>query len=171
MIKQHSCSIPVVLFFLMLFSFHAYAGNKKKVNVGDQAPAFTVTDINGQTIALEQLKGKVVVLNFWFIHCAPCREEMPVLNKLVEQYKGNENIVFIGLTADNSKRVKKFLADNPFLFQIVPGAHSIEKEYDISGHPSNIIINKTGKIVLWQTGYGKGTETYIEETIERALHK
>jgi thiol-disulfide isomerase/thioredoxin len=62
--------------------------------VGCEAPEFDVVAVDGKRLKLSALKGKVVVLNFWFIGCAPCIAELPALNKLVDEYKG-EDVVFI----------------------------------------------------------------------------
>src|SRR6185312_613814 len=61
--------------------------NDKVLKIGSEAPDFTVADLNGKMYKLSDLKGKTVVLNFWFTTCAPCVTEMPELNRLIEKYK------------------------------------------------------------------------------------
>ncbi len=63
----------------------------------EYAPAFTGVDLNGKEWNLEKLQGKIAVINFWFINCAPCKEEMPALNELKAKYADQENIEFIDI--------------------------------------------------------------------------
>jgi peroxiredoxin len=67
---------------------------------GQRAPDFSLKSLTGETVTLNQFKGKIVVLNFWFISCAPCREEMPLLNKIKSEFE-SKGVVFIGLPLDN----------------------------------------------------------------------
>src|ERR687893_223477 len=64
------------------------------------APAFSLTSMDGKKFELASLRGKVVVINFWFTGCPPCIEEMPKLNELVEKFK-DKDVVFIAPTWDN----------------------------------------------------------------------
>jgi len=73
----------------------------------EPAAPFSVTDIKGNTYTSEELKGKVVVLNFWFIGCAPCRIEIPGLNEMVKHYD-KEEVVFIAFALDGKEELKKF---------------------------------------------------------------
>jgi len=87
--------------------------------VGCVMPDFTAQTLNGQFISKQSLKGKVVVMNFWFIGCKPCLAELPALNTLVEQYKGKE-VVFIAFGRDSKQQtVEKFLPKHEFKFQLV----------------------------------------------------
>ena len=63
-------------------------------SVGDSYPLFETQDINGKQVLLKSLIGKVIVINYWFVACPPCRREMPDLNKLVADYKSDTSIVF-----------------------------------------------------------------------------
>jgi len=72
---------------------NAFRG-KKKIEM------FQAHDIKGALVDIKSLKGKIVVLNFWFIRCPPCRMERPYLNELVDEYAGDSNIVFIAVSLD-----------------------------------------------------------------------
>jgi thiol-disulfide isomerase/thioredoxin len=67
------------------------------------APAFSVTSLEGKQYDLASLRGKTVVLNFWFLGCPPCVAEVPELNKLVAEFK-DKNVVFLALALDDEKR-------------------------------------------------------------------
>jgi peroxiredoxin len=123
----------------------AASGDKKP------APGFEAKTLDGETLRLADLKGKVVILNFWYIGCAPCRVEMPGLNKLTEEFKPDE-IVFIGFASDDESRLREFLKKNPFKYKIVAGSSSIAKLYGVSGYPTHVLINKQGQVEFIMTG-------------------
>jgi peroxiredoxin len=118
---------------------------------GLMAEDFTTEDINGNTIKLSDLKGKIVVINFWFSHCQPCVAEMPELNKLVEKYK-SKDIVFISITFDDKEKVEKFLSNTKFNYTPIVGAMTIIQKYNVNSFPSNLIIDKKGEIIYRKIG-------------------
>ena len=120
---------------------------------GDKKPAslFEVRALGGKTVRLADLKGKVVVLNFWYIGCAPCQVEMPGLNKLVEEFKPGE-VVFIGFALDDESHLREFLKKTPFNYMIIAGSSSITKPYGVSAYPTHVIINKHGLVEFTITG-------------------
>src|ERR1700721_19361 len=76
------------------------------LQLGAPAPDFSLTSLDGKSYKLGELKGKTIVLNFWFTACMPCREEMPGLNELVKSYQNDRNVVFIAITFDQAADVK-----------------------------------------------------------------
>ncbi|BAO54882.1 disulfide oxidoreductase related to ResA [Nonlabens marinus S1-08] len=112
---------------------------------GQYAKPFSVTDMDGNVYTNESLKGKVVVLNFWFIGCAPCIEEMPVLNQLVDKYKGKD-VVFLAITYNKKSELEEFLNKKQFDYQIIPENTAIASEYKIMAYPDHIIIDKKSVI-------------------------
>jgi len=115
------------------------------------APGFEVKTLDGETLRLNELKGKVVVLNFWYIGCVPCQVEMPGLNKLVEEFK-SEQVVFIGFAKNDESQLREFLKKTTFNYMIVAGSSSISKQYGVSAYPTHVIINKQGLIEFTITG-------------------
>lgn len=109
------------------------------------APDFELKDLQGKSWSLKDLRGKVVVLNFWFTTCAPCIAEMPALNELVKAYEGKE-VVFLAPTFNDSARVGRFLQDRTFNYTLLPGSGAIDKKYNIASWPMSIIIDKEGTI-------------------------
>src|SRR5574337_1121221 len=69
---------------------------------GNSLPGFNFVDLNGNTYNAETTKGKIVVLNCWYIHCLQCNKEMPDLNKIVDQMKSRNDVVFLGLAFDSA---------------------------------------------------------------------
>jgi peroxiredoxin len=107
------------------------------------APGFELKDLNGSACSLANLKGKIVVLNFWFTQCGGCITEMPDLNALKKQYAGKD-VVFLAITFDDNAKVKAFLAKNQFDYTIIPNAAQLCKDYNIYGYPTSMVIERTG---------------------------
>ncbi|MVN92270.1 TlpA family protein disulfide reductase [Mucilaginibacter aquatilis] len=130
---------------------------------------FNERDINGNKWNEKTLAGKVVVLNFWFINCPPCRTEIPELNELVEKYKGNKEVVFIAIALDEKYELNSFFKLMPFNYNIVERGRFTASKYGIHLYPTNVVVNKAGKVVFHSSGYGSPTIAYIDKEIEEAL--
>jgi peroxiredoxin len=126
---------------------------QQKVAMGSMAPEFSGTTLDGHAIDLKSLKGKTVILNFWFTSCAPCISEMPGLNTLVNKYKNDSSVVFLAVTYNSADQVKAFLKTKAFNFNILTGRHDIIQQYGISGYPTSLVIDKTGSVAFSLTTY------------------
>ncbi len=159
-----------ILAALFVFSFSAF-GQQNKKDEKPLAPAFKGITLDGKTIDFADLRGKVVVLNLWFINCPNCIEEIKLLNSLVDSYKDNKDVVFIGLATNNKPDLEKFLKKNPFKYQIIPNAGQFmlfkygeakkNGEYYL-GYPTHVVVDKEGRIALKMEGI-KGVEAVKNE--------
>jgi thiol-disulfide isomerase/thioredoxin len=114
---------------------------------GEIFPKFNYIDLNGNVYTNENTKGKIIVFNCWFVACSSCVFEMPRLNKLVQQYKNRNDIIFIGLDNDLKFNVINFLKTKTFNFAIVPLSEDYFSSYlKINEFPTSIIVNKKGVI-------------------------
>jgi len=145
---------------------------KKSSSVSPQgkkpAPGFEIKTIDGDSLRLADLRGKVVVLNFWFIGCAPCRVEISGLNKLVEEFASGD-VVFIGLALDNADSLRDFLKTIPFKYRIATVAQSIVSQYGVSVYPTHVIINKQGEIEFFMTGGSTTRHDELKPLIQNLL--
>ncbi len=132
------------------------------------ANAFSVTSLDGKKLDLVALKGRVVVLNFWFIGCGPCRAEMPGLNQLVKEFNGKD-VVFVAFASDEEKELRDFLKNRPFDYQIIPQASDVETNYQVSVWPTHIIIDREGNVASRSKGGGENRHKELRKLIERAL--
>jgi peroxiredoxin len=120
--------------------------------VGCNAPDFDVTTITGERLTLGQLKGKVIVINFWFESCATCIAELPALNKLVDEYQ-QQNVVFIAFGKDPEFRISNFLAEKKFNYKIVSGKYDLVNDFCvIAGWPMNMVIDKNAIVQYIEPG-------------------
>lgn len=113
---------------------------------GKPFPEFNLVDINGNVYNKKICKGKIVVLNFWFIGCSTCRKEIPDLNKLVASYKNRKDVVFISIAPDKSEDLKNFLAKTPFNYAAVSDINHLTNKLNIQMFPTQVIINRKGQI-------------------------
>ncbi len=154
--------------------FEAYfsAALKKKESAKSEgkqmAPDFEVLTLEGKTLELSGLRGKVVVLNFWFIGCAPCRVEMPGLNTLTEDFK-DKDVVFIAFALDAAEALKGFLEEKRFDYQIVAEASKIANLYGVKAYPTHIIINQNGQIEFMLTGGSPNRHEQLRPLIQNLL--
>jgi peroxiredoxin len=112
--------------------------------MGCKAPDFKVKSIEGVELSLTQLKGKVIVINFWFEGCAPCITELPALNRLKEEYE-SKDVVFIAFGRDNTVSIKDFLKTRTFNYHIVSSDYDLVDEFCIiGGWPTNMVLDKNG---------------------------
>lgn len=136
---------------------------------GMDAPDFTVKDIHGDTVNFADLRGKVVVLNFWFIGCPACIAETPKLNELRAKFADEPDAVFLALTYEPTGKVKNYLAREPFDYRVAGDAEAAMKKFVFSGYPKNIVIGRDGKIVYWRSpvhAWGK-FESVIREELQK----
>ncbi len=133
------------------------------------APDVTLKTLDGREVRLSDLKGRVVVLNFWFVNCAPCRAEMPDLNKLVDSHRG-QNVVFLGVATDKADAIRDFLKKFPFKYEIVPEGTATADAFGVAVYPTHILIDKAGNVAHFLVGGGAGRPEQLA-TLIAALMK
>ncbi|GGE64877.1 peroxiredoxin [Pedobacter psychrotolerans] len=136
---------------------------------GDDFKGFKATDINGNKIDLREATGKVIVLNFWFINCPPCRQEIPQLNELVAEYKNNPNVVFLAIATDEKYDLQKFLKTTPYDYNVVHNGRYLASKYSVTLYPTHAIIDKNGKVKFSTVGLAANTIHWIKKSIDESL--
>lgn len=136
--------------------------------IGKQAIDFSLKDLHGKTVKLSALKGKVVVLNFWFTSCPPCNAEMPELNKLVTDFQ-NQDVVFLALTFNDISNVQELLKNHPFNYNILPSSTKVDKLYQISSWPTSLVIGRNGNIAF-TINYDQQIYAALSAQIKQALN-
>ncbi len=132
------------------------------------APDFTLTTLDGQTLHLIDLKGQVVVVNFWASWCGPCREEAPALQSVWEQYK-DKGVLIVGIAyTDTETNAKAFIKE---YHQNYPNGldfgTKISDLYNIEGVPETFIIDREGKIAEFMKV--PLTQKTLTEALDRVL--
>jgi thiol-disulfide isomerase/thioredoxin len=130
--------------------------------------AATLPNENNVSQALNQYKGKVLVVNFWATWCPPCREEMPALSELHEALKG-KNVAVLGVAIDEMALVKAFSTETPVSYPLLIAedegmALSSQLGNDKGVLPYTIIIDTKGNVV--DTFFGRITKEMLEDTLQ-----
>jgi peroxiredoxin len=138
---------------------------------GDKISLFNVRDIDNNPLDLKDAKGKIIVLNFWFINCGPCRREIPELNALVDSFKTNDKVLFVGIALDNKDDLKNFLEKLPFKYAIVDNGRFIADKYGVRLYPTHVIVDAEGKVYFHTSGLAVNTVYWINKSIKELLAK
>ena len=118
-----------------------------ELSLGRPAPDFTLKDINGETVSLQDFRGKVVLLDFWATWCGPCIHELPNLKALYDKHKDNPAFALIGISSDvNNETVAKFAANNEMPWIQIRETEEMQAKYNVIGIPHYTVIDKNGLI-------------------------
>jgi thiol-disulfide isomerase/thioredoxin len=141
------------------------------LQIGKPAPVFKLISNQGQTYALEDFKGKILYIDLWASWCGPCREEMPNYKKLVERYKNNPQVAFIGIAvSDGEKEWRKALAEEkPTWLQLYDRDGVVARTYVANAIPKYILIDAAGKVLNFNTP-GPGSPEILK-ALDAALAK
>jgi thiol-disulfide isomerase/thioredoxin len=135
--------------------------------VGQPAPLFDLERLNGGSIKLADLRGKIVVLDFWATWCGPCVASLPKLNDIAQEYRGvNVELVTVNLeqTQDEIKTMLERLNIQPTV--VIDSDASVAKSYQAKAIPQTVIIDSQGKIVKIIVGGGEASERAIRTTLD-----
>ncbi len=134
------------------------------------APDFNLRTLDGHRVRLADLRGKIVVLNFWTTTCGPCRAEIPKLNELVNEFQG-QPVVFLALTPEPAKMVRDFLREHPFRYTIIPEATTALEAFAINAYPTHMIIDPRGFIAYRSSGGSPQLIRFLRKRIQKVLSK
>lgn len=167
------------LMFFAMFLFCAFAHAQEGadqttlVKVGQQVPSFEVEMIDGSKVKIDDLKGKVVLVNFWATWCGPCRQEFQYLPKeIVERFAGKD-FVLLAISRDETREVvEKFRKTTGYSFPmgLDPG-REIYSLFATQSIPRNFLVGKDGKIILSEIGFSQEKLTELIAAIDAALAK
>ena len=143
-------ALIIVLLVLVGGAFYIYSNLPTTTSVvaGDAAPDFTLEDTKGNRVSLSDLRGKVVLVNFWATWCPPCKEEMPSMEKL-NQVMAGDDFVMLAINVEQNGRsvVPPFLKKNPHKFTVLYDDKTIvQKQYGVFKFPESFIVRKDGTI-------------------------
>lgn len=162
----------VLLVVLLLTGFYlypaiesriAFAGSRPAAN--ETAPNFSLIDLHGKKISLSDLRGKVVLVNFWASWCPPCKMEIPGFQRIYEAYK-DRGFMVIGISVDDARPAS--IKDMGMTYPVVMADDKVVKDYgNVSGIPVSFLIGKDGRIIKKIMGiYFEGS---LKSDVENAL--
>lgn len=139
---------------------------------GTEAPDFKVEMFDGKSIRLSDLRGKVVLVNFWATWCPPCREELTRVQKeIIDRFAGQE-FVFLPISrGEELHTVEAFRKRMGYTFPMgLDPDQRIFRRYATNYIPRNFLIDRDGKVVLASIGYDKAEFAHLIETIEKTIN-
>jgi peroxiredoxin len=140
---------------------------------GDQAPGFTLRDINGKQVSLSDFPDQVVLISFWATWCTPCQAEMPHLQRFYDTYK-DQGFTVLSINTDDarsSSQVKPLVKSKGLTFPVLLDRETavVALYNPAKTLPYGVLLAKDGSIAKVFQGYTPGEEVHVEEAIKTAL--
>ena len=136
-------------------------------SVGTPAPDFTLLDLENRPLRLSEVKGKVVLLDFWGTWCVPCRAELPNLELLHRDFK-DKGLLVLGVDTEEPKDQTAFMEKFGYTFRfLVDPNEKVKNLYAVGGIPATVLIDKDGNIQMFDTG--AASYDSLRETVRRMV--
>lgn len=134
---------------------------------GQALAPFQLRDLTGRSYSSRELRGKIVVLNFWFIGCPPCRQEIPALNQLVHQNAQRPDVLFLAVALDPAAAVQAFVQQHSYAYALVADGRAVAARYGITSFPTNLVVDRQGNVVF-HAQIHPNMATYLQQAIDAA---
>jgi len=142
------------------------------VTADGAAANFTLKSAAGENIRLSEYRGQVVLINFWASWCGPCRQEMPHLDAIHQQYEALGFTVFGVNVEQDRKLADKVLRDIPVSFPILfDDENRVSELYDVDAMPATILVDRSGVIRYMHRGYKPGYEAEYAKQVKTLLRE
>ena len=156
-----------------------------KEMINKPAPMFALKDLKGKTVSLADLKGKVIIVDFWATWCGPCKASFPGMQMALNKYKDNPNVKFVFIDTWEREEnylpgVKKFIADSKYTFNVLMDEKDndgkqakIVTAYGVEGIPTKFVLDGNGNIRFKHIGFSGGADELVDEVsimIDMAAH-
>ena len=140
------------------------------INAGQYPPTFTLPDLDGNSVTLEDFRGSVIVVDLWATWCPPCRVEIPVLIDLYEEYEDQGLVILgVGLDRGGAADLAPFAESNGITYPILVGGREVSEAYKVTGIPTTFIIGRDGRIVAKHVGFAMEMAPEFRSDIASAL--
>lgn len=129
------------------------------------------TDVNNNTIYLENFQGRALFINLWATWCPPCRAEMPHISDLYDELKDVDNLDFFMIALDDDfEKSKKFVNNKGFSFPIVHAAYGLNGSFHSQSIPTTIVVDRSGKIIFFHEGMSNFNTKEFKEFLVNAAN-
>jgi len=158
--------------FLLTVATFVLSTNAMATIVKGKAPDFTLKSAKGDNMKLSEHRGEVVMINFWASWCAPCREEMPILNDMYRRYR-DMGFTLLGINVEEDPDgAKKMIKDLKVIFPVLyDTSNSVSELYNVEAMPSTILVDRDGNMRYLHRGYLPGYEEDYERQIRELMRE
>ena len=143
-----------------------------QADISGPAPDFTLKSRGGENIKLSELRGQVVMINFWASWCGPCRQEMPLLEQIYQHYQPM-GFTLLGINVEeDSAAADKVLKEIPVSFPVLyDNRNRVSESYQVRAMPSTILIDRDGQVRYLHQGYKSGYEDAYQEQVRELIRE
>jgi peroxiredoxin len=137
--------------------------------INEEAPAFSLRNLDGETVSLESLKGKVVVIDFWATWCGPCVRSFPGMQRAQNDHKEQGDVAFLFVNtwervADKEKNARDFISGNNYTFNVLMDKdNDVVGQFGVEGIPAKFILDGNGRIRFSSTGFNPDEDAMVQE--------
>ena len=147
-------------------------GQALAVGLQEEAPDFTLKSLDGANLRLEEYRGQVVLINFWASWCGPCRQEMPLLDRLHHRYE-DTGFAVLGINVEGDADSAREIVDKTAVtFPIlIDAGQKVSELYSLEAMPSTIVVDRDGVIRYIHLGYKPGDEAKYVEVVKSLIRE
>jgi len=142
------------------------------VSLDQEAPDFTLRSLSGENLRLQEYRGKVVLINFWASWCGPCRQEMPILDRIHKRYEP-AGFTVLGINVEGELDKARKIADRldvsfPLLFD---AGQQVSEDYALKSMPYTVLVDRDGQVRFIHQGYKPGDENKYIDRLKTLLRR
>ncbi|MEM7079513.1 MAG: TlpA disulfide reductase family protein [Pseudomonadota bacterium] len=142
------------------------------VKISESAPDFTLKELGGGNLRLEEYRGQVVLINFWASWCGPCRQEMPILDRLHQRYE-DTGFAVLGVNVEGEVAPAQKIVDktNVTFPVLIDEGQEVSEMYDLEAMPSTVVVDRDGVVRYMHRGYKPGDEAKYVEVVKKLIRE
>lgn len=142
------------------------------VSLQESAPDFTLKSLDGGNLRLDEYRGQVVLINFWASWCGPCRQEMPLLDRLHQRYE-DTGFAVLGVNVEGEVAPAREIVDktNVSFPVLIDEGQLVSELYKLEAMPSTVVVDRDGRIRYIHRGYKPGDEAKYVEVVKELIRE
>ena len=162
----------IITLIALVFSLLLSMSSAQAAELNKPAPDFTLKSIGGKNLKLSEYVGNVVFLNFWASWCAPCREEMPLLDALHQKYEDLGFVVLGVNVEEQTDLARSYISRRPVKFPILlDPQNQVSKAYNVIAMPTSVVIDRSGNMRYLHQGYKAGDEAQYSKIVKQLIRE